>query len=422
MSFSNLNKFVSLVIFTVCALHSQGQCENDTIAPTGIIIDISSVVLGSESYEAEIYAIDFFFPIVTGLSVTDNCTSADSIRYTFTDAPPESDPTFLEEYNSSSVILTCIDMNNSPIEMTVYAWDLAGNFLSGTVGTTVLLSSGNTCPECLNDTLPPEIIMLQNIGTSIDPVSNTVEIWAADFVASAVDFCSPNDSIQYTFSDTPPIGDPSSGIIFFDCYDFANSPITVEVYAWDTDGNYAVETSEITVVDVTGTACQDNFVEISGSVLLKQDSPFQGASINLENEKGDIIYTTFTDSEGGYTIFADPTAKYLSIEYDDDTEAEITILDMVFMQRNLLGLFPFDDYQILASDIDGDNRMKINDLKLMRLLVLGVLDKDEYLDPNWRFVVKKLDGSYGVDNHSNRILISENPSPHFIGYRMGDVR
>ena len=421
MTFSNLSKLLTFIICTVSVFYCQGQCENDTIAPTGNIIDISTVVLGSESYEAEIYAVDFFFPFA-GLSATDNCTPADSIRYTFTETPPDNDPTFLEQYNSSSIILTCVDMNNSPIIITVYAWDLAGNYLSGTVSTTVLLSNGDACPDCLNDTLPPEIIMLPNLTTVFNPDSTTIEIWASDFIESAVDLCSLNDSLQYSFSDTPPNGDPNYGVQFFDCYDLANSPITVEVYVWDTDGNYALGTSLFNIIDVSGTACQDSFVEISGSVLLKQDSPFHGASINLENEEGDIIYTTYTDSEGTYTLFADSTAKYLRIEYDDDTEAEITILDMVFMQRHLLGLFPFADYQILASDIDGDNRMKINDLKLMRLIVLGILDKDEYLDPNWRFVVKNQDGSYGLDNHSNRILISENPSPDFIGYRMGDVR
>jgi hypothetical protein len=56
MTFSNLTKLLTFIICTISVCYCQGQCDNDTIAPTGNIIDISSVVLGSVSYEAEIYA------------------------------------------------------------------------------------------------------------------------------------------------------------------------------------------------------------------------------------------------------------------------------------------------------------------------------------------------------------------------------
>ena len=417
MTFTNLSRLLTFMVFTITVSYCHAQCENDSIAPYGNIINISTVILGSESYEAEIYAIDFFFP-----TTTDNCSPTDSIRYTFTDMPPENDPSFIEEYNSSSLILTCVDENNSPISLTVYAWDIAGNYLSGTVSSTIVAANGTNCPECENDTIAPIITLLSELTAVFDQDSTSIEIWASDFVATAFDQCSPNDSILYSFSDTPPNGDPNYGVKFFDCYDLANSPISIEVYVWDTNGNYAVGTSLFNLQDNSGSGCEGNFEIISGSVLLKQNSPFEGAAINLENEQGDIIYTTYTDSEGDYTIFADPTAQYLSIAYYDESEPEITVLDLVFMQRNLLGLYPFEDYQKLASDIDGDIRIKVNDLKLIRQMLLGIIDKDEYLDPNWRFAIKNPSDSKALAKYSSRILISENPNPNFIGYRMGDVR
>lgn len=116
MTFSNFSKLLTFILCAISVSYCQAQCENDTIAPTGNIINISTFIIGPDSYEAEIYAIDFFFP-----TTTDNCTSSDSIRYTYTDTPLENDPTYLEKYKSSSVIVTCADENNSPITLTVYA-------------------------------------------------------------------------------------------------------------------------------------------------------------------------------------------------------------------------------------------------------------------------------------------------------------
>lgn len=225
--------------------------------------------------------------------------------------------------------------------------------------------------------------MLPSLATAFHQDSTTVEIWASYFISSAIDLCSPNDSLQYTFSDTPPNGDPNSGVQFFDCYDLANNPITVEIYVKDTDGNYVVGTSLFNIQDNSGNTCIDSFVEITESVFLKPDVPIKDAILNLENEQDDIIYTTYTNDKDEYTIYADPSAKHLLVEYDDGPEADVTILDRIPMQRHLLRLYPFDEYQILASDINGDNRMKVNDLKLIIQMVLGILDKDEYLDPNW---------------------------------------
>ena len=416
MTFPNLSRLLTFLICTISVTYGQAQCENDTIAPIGNIVNFSSVLLDSDTYEAEIYAVDFFFP-----TTSDNCTTSDSIRYTFTDTSPVNDPAFIEEYNSSSVIITCVDANNSPIIFTVYAWDLAGNYLSGQVPLTIVTSNGISCPDCENDTIPPvltthpEIIWLFGDSTSI-------EIWASDFVASAYDLCSPNDSIQYTFSNIPLEQDPTSNVLTLDCYDLANSPLSVDIYAWDTDGNYTIKSETLLLQADPNHECLNNeFHEITGNVDLTNDDSIAGISINLENEQGDILYTTYTNDFGYYSVLADEDAMYLSVEYAGGKAPDISFLDLVFMQRHLLGLYPFDNYQLLASDINGDNRMKVNDLKLMRQMVLGILDKDEYLDPSWRFVVKNQDEEIDLGNYSNRILISENPNPIFIGYRMGDV-
>ncbi len=92
---------------------------DDNKKPTPYCQDLSTSVWQDES--VEMWAIDF------NQNSFDNCTPAENLYYTFSSTPPAEDPAFLPSARSSSMVFTYADVANSPIDITMYVWDQAGN-------------------------------------------------------------------------------------------------------------------------------------------------------------------------------------------------------------------------------------------------------------------------------------------------------
>jgi len=92
----------------------------DKKAPTPYCIDISSAVMESDG-TVELWAIDF------NIGSFDNCTEQDDLRYTFTDVAPEDDSSYDPAQRSSAMTFDCDDVDNSPVEVSMYVWDEKGN-------------------------------------------------------------------------------------------------------------------------------------------------------------------------------------------------------------------------------------------------------------------------------------------------------
>jgi hypothetical protein len=138
---------------------------------------------------------------------------------------------------------------------------------------------------------------------------------------------------------------------------------------------------------------------------------------------------TTTDAEGKYVF---PVVKMhydysISGKKNDDYLNGVTTLDIVMMQRHILGINLFNSaYQVIAADVNNDEKVTASDLVELRKLVLGIygtLPKSG----SWRFVDNKQ--SFGdifnpfpvKENIDVTDLSYEMTNQNFIGVKVGDV-
>jgi len=93
---------------------------------------------------------------------------------------------------------------------------------------------------------------------------------------------------------------------------------------------------------------------------------------------------------------------------------------MVDIQQNLLGLNPYTTAQKMAADINGDGRVRVNDLRMMRKMILGIIPSEEHISNDWKFVDQNQ--KFGQSEASERIKLKENSALTIVGYRIGDLK
>ncbi|MEM9548097.1 MAG: HYR domain-containing protein [Bacteroidota bacterium] len=111
----------------------------DKKAPTPYCIDISTAVMDFDG-TTMIWASDL------NIGSFDNCSAEEDLRFTFSDVPPEDDPAYDPVLRSSSRVLDCGDVINSPIAVNMYIWDEKINYAFCQVDITVVDNSG-VCDE-----------------------------------------------------------------------------------------------------------------------------------------------------------------------------------------------------------------------------------------------------------------------------------
>jgi len=96
-----------------------------------------------------------------------------------------------------------------------------------------------------------------------------------------------------------------------------------------------------------------------------------------------------------------------NIEYEDEYLNGINVLDMILIQRHILGLGEMSEYGVLAADVNHDDIVKASDLNELRKRIQGVVPTDK---GEWSFYVKEIESS-----------ITVMPKGGFVGVKSGDV-
>lgn len=113
----------------------------DKKAPSPYCVNLSTALM--ESGTVDLWAIDF------DLGATDNCTSHDDLRFTFSNVPPQDDPNYIPSLSSSSQTFDCDDLPanpGTPVPLNVYVWDEKDNAEFCTVFLT-LIDNQNACGQ-----------------------------------------------------------------------------------------------------------------------------------------------------------------------------------------------------------------------------------------------------------------------------------
>lgn len=255
-----------------------------------------------------------------------------------------------------------------------------------------------------------------------------VEVFAQDVNIGAFDNCTPWDEIRFSFS-----GDSIVPMRLIDCDDVLNSPIMLNVYFWDNHGNTDFCSVYLTVIPGPLSDCFPYEV-INGYVKTEDDIPIENAEVKIICALPEFPKSTFTDADGYYSFNGVPQGGYgcsITVEKEDEYITSVTTLDLVKIVRHILGLQPFTTpYQIIASDVTGDNKVKASDLIMHRKLILGVISEFP-TSPPWVFIDKSYqfsdpDDPWGALENWNvnpfNITISPNSAPYnFIGVKVGNI-
>jgi len=270
------------------------------------------------------------------------------------------------------------------------------------------------------------------------PAGPMVELWAIDFDFGSFDNCTDDESLRFTFSDVPPeldstyIVDRRSSAAIFDCEVFTTTNstlITLPVYVWDECGNSDFCNVQLRIIDNTGDCNMPGSGSmIAGSVATEFGEFVENVEVMNENMTQDFVWPGMTENNGEYefAINNDGDDFQLTANKDGDDLNGVSTLDLVLIQRHILGIESLDSpYKLLAADVNNDGAVTALDLIEIRKLILGIYSEFPSVD-SWMFLeaAQTLDMS-NLSNYDTAIdiydLTIDRLDEDFIGVKMGDV-
>lgn len=358
------------------------------------------------------------------------------------------------------VVVVGIDINNNGVveATSLTTGELTGNYpLYSFTATlpigihryifTVTDDCGNTSVTervfTVNDCYVPALVCrddrIYNLQALLEEgdIDNDGIIEEAAALVEAVDLAQcnfPDCSGELIFS-VNRIGEPADinqHSLFLDCDD--RYEVYLEVYVWDEalnpfavqpDGTIGGPNWRSCVVRVrlqdpnlACNACQvENNLTINGHVNSLSGTPMTEVTIATANSQ------TLTNNFGGYQLSGTVGGSYvLHAAKETDPRAGISAIDLVILQRHLLGIETLSNpYLRLAADLNRDGFVDLTDFIQLRALILARRE----LYPNgspWRFVAANWDGrGEPVESIALGNLEDCAFGHDFIGLRLGDL-
>ena len=274
----------------------------------------------------------------------------------------------------------------------------------------------------LEDCKQPSPVCINGLSTVIMPSNGEITIWANEFDASSFDNCTAE--LLFSFS-----GDNYEPSHTYTCENIpgVGVQIPVQIWVWDASGNRDFCTTNIVVTD-NDDVCGFGQSGIIGEVATDNQEMIENATVTLSNPNS--FFTQMTTVEDGQYNFANvPVASNyeLKIERNDAHKNGVSSLDIVKLQKHLIGLVPFTTpYQYIAADVNNSQTVSAIDIVELRKLILGIYT--EFPDnKSWRFVANNYEFSNPFNpwpfdeqlilNVDSSLVIQEN----FTGIKIGDL-
>jgi hypothetical protein len=303
----------------------------------------------------------------------------------------------------------------------------------------------------LEDCKQPTPVCINGLSTVVMPSAGEVTIWAVDFNASSFDDCTPAAALDYSFlgSQHAPSAkfacdcdEVTPDYVGQPCYGIAqNQSHVFEIEIWvadhgnDLNCNGSISWSEqnkdfcttYIIVDDNEDVCENSGSAAVGGILKTEDAEAVGsAEVNVTGPLGNSSFTTSAD--GAYSFDLLQGVDYtIQAARNDNPMNGVSTLDLVGIQKHLLGIAPFDSpYKLIAADANNSESVSAIDLVELRKLILGIYTELPN-NSSWRFV----NGTGGFENPSNPwpidemieiVGLSENMMDNdFMGVKIGDV-
>lgn len=327
--------------------------------------------------------------------------------------------------------------DNGTIDRTGAGNDASGIFEYGThrLTWTIYDECGNesSCDKLITilDNLPPTPYCH---GTIVIPFSNVtgVELWASDLNLGSFDNC-PNNQVYFSFDENVFLA--NTVLTCDDLNPGSNmGEVLLSLWVWDNlSPSLANKSNCIVTINLQDNhnVCDNidtgNLVtSVSGTVTTEDLEMVDNVEISIESN---VMSTDMMSSEGEFAF--NNLAMYNDYQVDafkdDDYLNGVSTLDLVLIQRHILGLDNLDTpYKLIAADINNSETITAIDLIELRKLILGLYTELPN-NNSWRFV----ESAYTFVDELNPFPFAENVeidnleeqviNADFIGVKIGDV-
>ena len=229
-----------------------------------------------------------------------------------------------------------------------------------------------------------------------DDGGGMAEVWATDFLASAIYDCNGQDATDTDDNGNPRVTKFSINIVgdsvihdqaglTFTCADAVRT-IEVEIHAWDTEGNHDFAVTNLLVQDNMG-VCDDPAGEgqISGVIQTEREEAVNGVDVQLSGDESSMYVTNATGTFSFTGLRQD--FDFSVIPQKDDYHGNgVSTLDLILMQRHILGRNRITSpYAQIAADVNKSGNISTLDMIQLRRLILSEGSTFEN-NTSWRFV------------------------------------
>ena len=329
-------------------------------------------------------------------SATDECTN--TLRYNYR-VDLYSDGSFDTGLSKSGLGNTANASGSYPVGTHIIEWsfeDRCGNVTKCHQEFSIVNCKTPTpyCISGLATSLMP--VDTDNDGTSD---SGMIEIWAKDFDNGSSHPCGYKVLLSFEPVTIDAQGKP---VVIasktFTCDDLGKEPVDIYAAVVTPMGN-VVQDFCSTFIDIqdNNDACPDSGrkVKISGTIQTPENIPANEVFIELLGSE----LATSTNADGTYNFAEVETHKDYVVKPANNTNPlnGVSTLDLVFMQRHILDIEKITSpYKIIASDINKDGNVSVQDISELRKLILGVHDSFQN-NQSWLFV----DNNYVFQDPAN---------------------
>lgn len=269
---------------------------------------------------------------------------------------------------------------------------------------------------------------ISSITTVLMQNSSSIEIWARDFDFQSFDNCTDKKDLIFSFSE-----DTMDQSRLLDCSDIPNGIVAnkdLEMWITDLSGNQEFCLVTIRIQD-NNDNCEDNgeLSTIDGNIISYGGVPLENINVHFNRDEAEGDFTTQSEKDGSYAfefLSSGIGGRLLPVK-NDDPKKGLNTLDIVKIQRHILGKSPFDSpYKILAADVNNSGKITGSDLLIIRKLILGIINEMPENSSSWRFIDAATtitdDNMWEVED--GVIIPHLNPGQNtynFVGLKIGDV-
>lgn len=312
----------------------------------------------------------------------------------------------------------------------------------------------------------PTPYCLSSITTAVMNSNGQVEIWAKDYDLGSTDNCTEQKDLWFTFDGARPVrdfentphyfkGDGVFANVFeylegsaqrwlpdaktsgrmFSCADIPNGvseQVSLDMSVRDEVGNTDFCTITLILQD-NSNVCDDqgnNLGSISGRVTLADNRPLKEANIILESNQSEYPKTVQSGQTGAfqYSNMKRNFDYQMSAQLNNNFDEGVSTIDLVFIQRHILGMQLFDNpYNVIAGDIDGNEKLNSVDLVNLRKVILGSLSEFPNQQQSWKIIPASAsfpnqNNPWPIQTHLVYHNFSQSlTNQNFIAIKIGDV-